>query len=520
MARGAPAREGRAATREGLLGHLEELVYGHHFGLQRRVRDAVARLEEGRCRLDGGLRVVAGGDLDVRHEGDEVSGDCPAVDVVHRHHAGKVAQRALHLAQVDAAGDVVHQHVAGVAQQPPYSSTRLTAHLGLILTLMLAVLFASGGFFYLYVFNLALPPWFTAVRFFHFYTGLASIPILLAKYGTTLIRFGGYYTRVPRYKAAGPPNLVPRILSPLLMTDFFVLYLSGLYMLFHRYYTVTNIPPFEAKPVQVHLWAAVIGAPLVTIYLVYHLRNAISVARQRQAEPAPAVARYAEGPRGALTRRALLAGLGGAGVAIALAFQNTRVRSWNVATLFIARIPAEERGGPGDFPVETLFGKAHVEDIDAYRLEVIGSVGKPLSLTYADILALPAQEHRIRLSCVSGWSERVVWRGPRVSDVLRLAGEQPEVRSVFFHSLSNYGFAWHRPALDSDEALLATHANGAPLSENHGYPVRLIVPGYPGQNMVKQIDRIVVQLQDEQFRPDFRLVADLEVSGAPDATAV
>ena len=70
---------------------------------------------------------------------------------------------------------------------PPYSSTRFTAELGLILTFMLAGMFASGAFFYLYTFNFDLPPWFTPVRFVHFYVGLASIPILLAKYGSTSI---------------------------------------------------------------------------------------------------------------------------------------------------------------------------------------------------------------------------------------------------------------------------------------------------------------------------------------------
>ncbi|MGE3855544.1 MAG: molybdopterin-dependent oxidoreductase [Dehalococcoidia bacterium] len=389
---------------------------------------------------------------------------------------------------------------------PPYSSTRLTAHLGLVLAVMLAVMFASGAFFFLYTFNFNAPPWFTAVRFAHFYTGLASIPILLGKYGSTSIRFAGYYLRVPRYRAAGPPAWVPRVLSPLLAADFFVLYFSGLYMLFHYYYTVTNIPPFGAKPVQVHLWAAIIGAPLVTIHLLWHLASALrTVGAARPA--APAVAGYAEGDRARIGRRALLAGLGGAGVGLALLLQNTRARSVEFANLFIGRIPPEERGGPGDFPVETLFGKAEVRDVAAYRLEVVGEVDRPLSLTYADILALPAQETTIRLSCVSGWTERVVWRGPRVRDVLALAQERAVSRSVAFHSLSGYGVTWHRDRLEVDDALLATHANGAPLSENHGFPVRLIVPGYPGQNMVKQIDRLFVRADAEEFRPDFSLVA-------------
>jgi hypothetical protein len=61
---------------------------------------------------------------------------------------------------------------------------------------------------------------------------------------------------VPRFKAAGQPSLIPRILSPLAAASFFVLYFNGLYMLFHCYSTVTNIWPLDFKPVQRPLWAA------------------------------------------------------------------------------------------------------------------------------------------------------------------------------------------------------------------------------------------------------------------------
>ncbi len=44
---------------------------------------------------------------------------------------------------------------------PPYSSTRLTAQLGMVLSIMLALMFLSGGMFYLYVFNYNLPGWIT-----------------------------------------------------------------------------------------------------------------------------------------------------------------------------------------------------------------------------------------------------------------------------------------------------------------------------------------------------------------------
>jgi DMSO/TMAO reductase YedYZ molybdopterin-dependent catalytic subunit len=408
--------------------------------------------------------------------------------------------------------------VTGRHAVPPFTSTRLTAQLGLILSVMLALLFLSGAMFFLYTFNYDAPPWFTGVRFFHFYVGIASVPILLAKYGTTSVRFAGYYLRVPRFKRAGPPALLPRVLGPLLLADFFVLYFSGGYMLFHYYYTVTNIWPFDAKPVQVHLWAALIGTPLVTIHLLSHFVAAVRSTSGRDRAPAPALAADVERRGAVVTRRAFLAGLGGVSAGLAFAFQNTRLRSVEFMHLFIGRIPPEERGGPGDFPVETLFGKAHVEDVAAYRLTIEGEVDRPLSLSYDDLLALPAQERRIRLSCVSGWTERATWRGPRVRDVLALAAERRAVaHSVAFHSLSGYGYTWHRGRLDVDDALLATHVNGAPLRETHGFPVRLIVPGYPGQSMVKQIDRIFVRADDEEFRPDFSLVANVTGAGAADA---
>ncbi|MGD9891109.1 MAG: molybdopterin-dependent oxidoreductase [Dehalococcoidia bacterium] len=382
------------------------------------------------------------------------------------------------------------------------SSTLVTMQLGLALAVLLGLMFFSGGLFYLYHFNYNIGPYFTVTRVIHFYVGLASIPFLAAKYASTGYRFAGYYLRLPRFTRASPPRLVPRITSPLLALDFFVLYFSGLYMLFHSYYTVTNIPPLEFKPVQVHLWAAIVAVPLLAVHLGWHLLETIRGLRdQRRSLPAESPQATA---RQALTRRAFMGTVLLGGIGVSLAFQNTRLANAEVRGLFIGRIPAEERGGPGDFPVEWLFGK---EDVDtaAWRLMVEGAVSRPLVLTYDELLALPAVTKRIRLSCVSGWTANATWTGVRLRDVLALAIADPASRAINFHSVSGYAFTWHANRL-GDDAILATHVNGAPLSTNHGFPVRLIVPGYPGQNMVKQLDRITVRLEPEQFDPDFKLI--------------
>lgn len=380
------------------------------------------------------------------------------------------------------------------------SSTIVTMQLGLALTLLLGLLFLSGGLFYLYHFNYNIGPYFTVTRVLHFYAGLASIPFLAAKYASTGYRFAGYYLGLPRFRAAGPPRLVPRITSPLLALDFFVLYFSGLFMLFHAYYTVTNIPPFEIKPVQLHLWSAIIAVPLLAIHLGWHLLETIGGLRRRRS----ALGAGRVDTRAALTRRAFVGTVVLGGIGLSGAFQNTRLVNAEFGRLFIGRIPEEERGGPGNFPVETLFGKEEVGPT-AWRLRVEGAVGRPVDLTYDDLLARPAVSRRIRLSCVSGWTANATWSGPRLRDLLALAEADGRRRSVNFHSVTGYSVTWHARRLGGD-AILATHVNGAPLSVNHGFPVRLIVPGYPGQSMVKQLDRISVRLEPERFDPDFKLI--------------
>jgi hypothetical protein len=388
-------------------------------------------------------------------------------------------------------------------------NTLITMQIGLALSLMLGLMFFSAGLFFLYHFNYDIGPYFTATRAIHFYVGLASIPFLLAKYGSTTLRFVGYYLHVPRFVERGPPKLLPRILSPLLALDFFALYFSGLFMLFHYYYTVANIPPGEFYPVQVHLWASIVAVPLLAAHLGSHfvetirgLRGHAAAIQRGEIAPTPPPAGY--------TRRAFLATVFAGAIGLSLGFQNTPLANRHYGNLFIGHIPEEEKGGPGDFPVETLFGRVPV-DRTSWRLRITGAVDKPTSLSLDELTALPAVTKTIRISCVSGWSAVPTWSGPRVRDVLQLAGANAGAKSVNFHSLTNYGFTWHIDPLMGDDAILATHVNGAELSENHGFPVRIIVPGYPGQNMVKQLDHITVNMAAQPFDPDLDLSRNVSI---------
>ena len=74
-------------------------------------------------------------------------------------------------------------------------------------------------------------------------------------------------------------------------------------------------------------------------------------------------------------------------------------------------------------------------------------------------------------------------------------------QSVYVHSVTGY---WVRfPIHDMDRLLLATQVGGAPLSADHGYPVRLVAPGRRGYWWVKWVDRIELQTTPSWWQPPF-----------------
>ena len=372
----------------------------------------------------------------------------------------------------------------------------LTAQLGAVLAVLVALQFLSGALFYLYAFYYDVPPWFVFTRVIHFYVGVALIPIVLAKYGATSVRFAGYYLRVPSFRRLGAPPWLARITSPLLVLDFALIGVSGLYMLLHVYYTHTNIPPFEWKPVQTHALASFLAVPLLGVHLGAHLfESARAVKLQRDA-----LVLSDGGKQAVYTRRGVLAAAGLAAVGLAWATQNGPLAEGEAGPFFISRYPRNADRAQR-FPIETLFRDTPI-DPAAFRLTIDGAVDQPGAVSLADLAALPQHTSTIRTSCVSGWTTVNRWTGYRVRDVLALAGAQRSAQTAAFHSATDYYVPWPLHRLLVDDALLATSVNGEALITDHGAPLRLIVPGYPGQDMVKQVVRITVNADPATFSPD------------------
>lgn len=174
-------------------------------------------------------------------------------------------------------------------------------------------------------------------------------------------------------------------------------------------------------------------------------------------------------------------------------------------------------------PNDVFFVRQHIPrpqvNRDAFVLAVNGRVSKELHLTLAELSKLPQHTVPATLECTGNgrgfyrprvpgiqWMRGAVgnaeWTGPRVSDVLKLAGADANAPQVEVNGADEgvaktpdfvrsfpMGKALH-PA-----TILALNMNGAPLPDIHGGPLRLVVPGWDGTSWVKWVVRLSPSMQ-------------------------
>jgi DMSO/TMAO reductase YedYZ molybdopterin-dependent catalytic subunit len=125
-------------------------------------------------------------------------------------------------------------------------------------------------------------------------------------------------------------------------------------------------------------------------------------------------------------------------------------------------------------------------DPDAWTLRIRGMVDRPLELSFADLLARPLIEHDQTLSCVSNevggpYVGNARWIGASLAVLLREAGVQRGADQLVGRSID--GMTIGTPVesvLDGRTGLLAVAMNGEPLPIAHGFPCRMLVPGFFG----------------------------------------
>jgi DMSO/TMAO reductase YedYZ molybdopterin-dependent catalytic subunit len=117
-------------------------------------------------------------------------------------------------------------------------------------------------------------------------------------------------------------------------------------------------------------------------------------------------------------------------------------------------------------------------DLATWTFRVFGEVENEVELSWEQLNELPRSGNTQDIHCVTRWSrfdasfEGVHWR-----ELAERAKPKPTAAFVIAHA--EHGFTSNVPLrfVEDDDALLATHADGEPLTPDHGYPLRLVIPG-------------------------------------------
>jgi DMSO/TMAO reductase YedYZ molybdopterin-dependent catalytic subunit len=142
-----------------------------------------------------------------------------------------------------------------------------------------------------------------------------------------------------------------------------------------------------------------------------------------------------------------------------------------------ARLP------PGQYftekwPVLHAGGVPRYDDLATWTLRVFGEVENELELGWKQLNELPRTSNTQDIHCVTRWSRfDAEFKGVHWRELAKLAQPKPSARFVIAHAEAGYTANVPVSFLEADDALLATHADGEPLTPDHGYPLRLVIPG-------------------------------------------
>ena len=116
-------------------------------------------------------------------------------------------------------------------------------------------------------------------------------------------------------------------------------------------------------------------------------------------------------------------------------------------------------------------------DLATWDFKVFGEVENPVTLSWDELRALPSSEVTIDIHCVTRWSRfDTSFRGVGWATLADLVKPKPSARFVVAHA--EQGFTSNVPiaALEDEHSLIAYEADGEPLTPEHGWPLRLVIP--------------------------------------------
>ncbi len=140
---------------------------------------------------------------------------------------------------------------------------------------------------------------------------------------------------------------------------------------------------------------------------------------------------------------------------------------------------------------------------NTWHLTINGQVDNPFTLTYQELLAQPMKQQYESLMCISNevggqYMSNAQWEGIPLVDLLQRAGVKTGAAKIVFHAADDYTDSIHLTKALEPTTLLAVRMNGETLPQQHGFPVRMLVPGIYGMKHCKWLTRIEVVNYDYQ----------------------
>ena len=118
------------------------------------------------------------------------------------------------------------------------------------------------------------------------------------------------------------------------------------------------------------------------------------------------------------------------------------------------------------------------DGLTGWTLRIFGDVANELELTWEQFQQLPRASNVQDIHCVTRWSKfDTAFEGVHWRELAKLAQPSPTARFAIAHAEAGFTSNVPLPFLEEDGALLATHGDGAPLTPDHGYPLRLVIAG-------------------------------------------
>jgi DMSO/TMAO reductase YedYZ molybdopterin-dependent catalytic subunit len=345
------------------------------------------------------------------------------------------------------------------------------------------------------------PAWlYGATQGLHVISGLAAIPILLAKLWAVIPKL---FENPPFLSAA---HALERLSLVLLVGGSLFVLSTG----------VINIQvwyPFGFSFVPAHYYGAIVMLAALCLHVGLKLPVMGAAFRQRGVtrplredlrhtgpEPGlPGVVTSAPLRSAAptLTRRALLGGVGAASAGLALMTTGQVVGGPLTDLAVLAPRGRGRGGGPNEFPVNKTFAVANIprEKVGPdWRLVLGAGDERRAVLSREELLAMDQVTAELPIACVEGWSTTQTWTGVRLAELARVAGVRAP-GTVDVRSMQPRGtlrsVTLGRGQVTHPEAILALRVNGADLSLDHGYPARVIVPALPGVHCTKWVGKMV-----------------------------